>query len=83
MPFLSFFTDSDDASAPYDVVLFDVDSKDSTVGMTCPPRAFVDEQLIAKVKHSLLKPEGMYPVVFIRTCTVTFFPSEKKPLTAI
>ena len=43
----------------YDVVLFDVDSKDSTVGMSCPPRSFVEAPLVAAVRDRVLKPEGI------------------------
>lgn len=37
--------------------MFDVDSKDLTVGMSCPPPAFVEEPFLQKVK-TILKPEG-------------------------
>lgn len=42
----------------YDVIMFDVDSKDPTLGMSCPPPAFVDQPFLQKVK-SILAPEGM------------------------
>lgn len=38
--------------------MFDVDSKDPTLGMSCPPPAFVDQPFLQKVK-SILAPEGM------------------------
>lgn len=41
----------------YDVIMFDVDSKDPTLGMSCPPAAFVDQPFLQKVK-SILSPEG-------------------------
>jgi len=41
----------------YNVVMFDVDSKDPTLGMSCPPAAFVDQPFLQKVK-SILTPEG-------------------------
>ena len=44
----------------YDVVLFDVDSKDSTVGMSCPPRSFVAAPFVAAVRDRVLKPEGIF-----------------------
>lgn len=37
--------------------MFDVDSKDLTVGMSCPPPAFVEKPFLQKVK-TILKPEG-------------------------
>ncbi|KAF6292782.1 eEF1A lysine and N-terminal methyltransferase [Rhinolophus ferrumequinum] len=43
----------------YDVVMFDVDSKDPTLGMSCPPPAFVDQPFLQKVK-SILNPEGVF-----------------------
>ena len=41
----------------YDVIIFDVDSKDNSVGMSCPPQAFVDKAFLTRV-HSLLAPTG-------------------------
>ncbi|XP_035577962.1 eEF1A lysine and N-terminal methyltransferase-like isoform X1 [Zalophus californianus] len=41
----------------YSVVVFDVISKDPTLGMSCPPPAFVDQPFLQKVK-SILTPEG-------------------------
>lgn len=46
------------ARPQYDVIMFDVDSKDPTMGMSCPPPAFVDQPFLQKVK-SILTPEGM------------------------
>ncbi|XP_012513220.1 PREDICTED: methyltransferase-like protein 13 isoform X2 [Propithecus coquereli] len=43
----------------YDVIMFDVDSKDPTLGMSCPPPAFVDQPFLQKVK-SILTPEGVF-----------------------
>ncbi|XP_064450394.1 eEF1A lysine and N-terminal methyltransferase isoform X3 [Mirounga angustirostris] len=43
----------------YNVVMFDVDSKDPTLGMSCPPPAFVDQSFLQKVK-SILTPEGVF-----------------------
>ncbi|XP_027978873.1 methyltransferase-like protein 13 [Eumetopias jubatus] len=39
--------------------MFDVDSKDPTLGMSCPPPAFVDQPFLQKVK-SILTPEGVF-----------------------
>ncbi|NWX87328.1 MET13 protein, partial [Nothoprocta pentlandii] len=47
------------AEAQYDAVMFDVDSKDFTVGMSCPPPAFVERPFLQKVK-TILKPEGVF-----------------------
>ncbi|KAI3368963.1 hypothetical protein L3Q82_025928, partial [Scortum barcoo] len=39
----------------FDVIMFDVDNKDNTVGMSCPPAAFVETTILQKVS-SLLTP---------------------------
>lgn len=41
----------------FDVIMFDVDNKDSTLGMSCPPAAFVEAPILQKV-CSLLTPRG-------------------------
>ncbi|XP_055480658.1 eEF1A lysine and N-terminal methyltransferase [Psammomys obesus] len=48
-----------EARPHYDVIMFDVDSKDPTLGMSCPPPAFVDELFLQKVK-SILSHEGIF-----------------------
>ncbi|KAM7055273.1 eEF1A lysine and N-terminal methyltransferase isoform 1-T1 [Molossus nigricans] len=48
-----------EARPHYDVIMFDVDSKDPTLGMSCPPPAFVDQPFLQKVK-SILAPEGVF-----------------------
>ncbi|XP_077757798.1 eEF1A lysine and N-terminal methyltransferase isoform X4 [Canis aureus] len=48
-----------EARPRYNVIMFDVDSKDPTLGMSCPPPAFVDQPFLQKVK-SILTPEGVF-----------------------
>ncbi|KFP74892.1 Methyltransferase-like 13, partial [Apaloderma vittatum] len=48
-----------EAPAHYDAVMFDVDSKDLMVGMSCPPPAFVEKPFLQKVK-TILRPEGVF-----------------------
>ncbi|OXB57996.1 hypothetical protein ASZ78_011806 [Callipepla squamata] len=48
-----------EAPAQYDAIMFDVDSKDLTVGMSCPPPAFVEKPFLEKVK-TILKPKGVF-----------------------
>lgn len=48
-----------EARPQYDVIMFDVDSKDPTLGMSCPPPAFVDPLFLQKVK-SILSHEGIF-----------------------
>ncbi|XP_053325857.1 eEF1A lysine and N-terminal methyltransferase [Spea bombifrons] len=43
----------------YDVVMFDVDSKDSSVGMSCPPPAFVERGFLQNVRK-ILKDDGIF-----------------------
>ncbi|XP_036377844.1 eEF1A lysine and N-terminal methyltransferase [Megalops cyprinoides] len=43
----------------YDVIMFDVDSKDPTLGMSCPPPAFVETCFLEKVRN-LLTPRGIF-----------------------
>lgn len=48
-----------EAQPCYDVIMFDVDSKDPTLGMSCPPPAFVEQSFLQNVK-SILTPEGVF-----------------------
>lgn len=41
----------------FDVIMFDVDNKDSSLGMSCPPAAFVETTILQKVSN-LLTPKG-------------------------
>ncbi|KAM8745653.1 eEF1A lysine and N-terminal methyltransferase [Acanthopagrus schlegelii] len=43
----------------FDAIMFDVDNKDSSLGMSCPPAAFVETQILQKVS-SLLTPRGVF-----------------------
>uniref|UniRef100_A0A8C6VDE4 eEF1A lysine and N-terminal methyltransferase n=1 Tax=Naja naja TaxID=35670 RepID=A0A8C6VDE4_NAJNA len=47
------------APSSYDVIMFDVDSKDSTLGISCPPPAFVEKTFLQQVR-TLLKTEGIF-----------------------
>nr|XP_020727620.1 methyltransferase-like protein 13 isoform X2 [Odocoileus virginianus texanus] len=49
----------EEARPHYDIIMFDVDSKDPTLGMSCPPPAFVAQLFLQKVK-SILTPEGVF-----------------------
>ena len=40
-------------SGYYDVIIFDVDSKDLTLGMSCPAPSFVEEEVLAVTKDLL------------------------------
>ncbi|XP_041913396.1 eEF1A lysine and N-terminal methyltransferase [Alosa sapidissima] len=43
----------------YDVIMFDVDSKDPSLGMSCPPPAFIEKALLEKV-FRLLSSRGVF-----------------------
>lgn len=43
----------------YDAVLFDVDSKDTTIGMSCPPKEFLEQNVLKHVKK-LLHENGLF-----------------------
>ncbi|XP_056133670.1 eEF1A lysine and N-terminal methyltransferase [Lampris incognitus] len=43
----------------FDVIMFDVDSKDNTVGMSCPPSGFVETAFLEKIR-CLLTPKGVF-----------------------
>lgn len=43
----------------FDVILFDVDSKDLTVGMSCPPTNFVEKKVLESLKE-LIGPQGFF-----------------------
>lgn len=37
----------------FDAILFDVDSKDSSLGISCPPKQFIEEETLTTVKECL------------------------------
>ncbi|XP_069497342.1 eEF1A lysine and N-terminal methyltransferase isoform X2 [Ambystoma mexicanum] len=43
----------------YNVIMFDVDSKDLSLGMSCPPPAFVEKDFLQQVSQ-VLAPEGIF-----------------------
>ncbi|KAM9762490.1 eEF1A lysine and N-terminal methyltransferase [Menidia menidia] len=43
----------------FDVIMFDVDNKDSSLGMSCPPAAFVEISMLQKVCN-LLSHKGLF-----------------------
>ncbi|XP_026160350.1 eEF1A lysine and N-terminal methyltransferase [Mastacembelus armatus] len=43
----------------FDAIMFDVDNKDSTIGMSCPPAAFVETTILQKVSN-LLTSQGVF-----------------------
>uniref|UniRef100_T1HPJ7 Methyltransf_11 domain-containing protein n=2 Tax=Rhodnius prolixus TaxID=13249 RepID=T1HPJ7_RHOPR len=56
---LDFIKESHENGLKYDVVMFDVDNKNITTGLSCPPQAFVQQDILSKVK-GLLTPKGVF-----------------------
>lgn len=56
---LKFLKDSADGEEKYNAILFDVDSKDASVGMSCPPKEFVEYHLLETVHKNLTK-DGIF-----------------------
>ncbi|GBP46835.1 Methyltransferase-like protein 13 [Eumeta japonica] len=52
---INFLAKEIDKESQYDAILFDMDSKDSSVGLSCPPRQFLQEDVMANVKKLLSK----------------------------
>ena len=49
----------DNTDRKFNIIMLDVDSKDVTSGMSCPPPAFVDSKCLEKI-HGCLEHEGMF-----------------------
>ena len=56
---IEFIRDAAIKNKKFDAILFDVDSKDVSVGMSCPPKAFVDYSFLETVQ-SCLSSEGFF-----------------------
>lgn len=52
---LDFLKDEVKKGNHYEAVMFDMDSKDRTVGLSCPPKQFLDNQVLDDVKTILTK----------------------------
>ncbi|KAJ3600044.1 hypothetical protein NHX12_033996 [Muraenolepis orangiensis] len=50
---------AEDGGCLFDAIIIDVDGKDNTVGMSCPPQAFVQTSFLEKVRD-LLNPNGVF-----------------------
>ncbi|CAI9271358.1 unnamed protein product [Lactuca saligna] len=54
-------TENDDIINKLDILIVDVDSPDSSSGMTCPAADFIEESFLSTVKNSLSK-EGLFVI---------------------
>lgn len=50
---LKFLSKAANNGQSFKAILFDVDSKDTTLGMSCPPRVFLDKSVIENVKKCI------------------------------
>jgi len=46
-------------STKYKVIVFDVDNKDLSVGMSCPPKEFLNDDIL-KIVQKLIEPDGIF-----------------------
>jgi hypothetical protein len=46
--------------------MFDVDNKDTSLGMSCPPKEFVSQEILSKVQ-SILSEQGNFCKTSIET----------------
>lgn len=44
----------------FSVVMFDIDSKDATIGLSCPPRPFLDRQFLQSMRDNCLQEQGTH-----------------------
>lgn len=45
-----FLENAEQTGKTYKAILFDVDSKDASLGMSCPPKQFLDKKILNSVK---------------------------------
>ncbi|CAG2103136.1 unnamed protein product [Medioppia subpectinata] len=57
---LEYITQLDPTIHSFDVIIFDVDSKDVNVGLSCPPMPFLDTNFLAKVRSLLDQRKGIF-----------------------
>uniref|UniRef100_A0A1B0CKW4 Putative spermine/spermidine synthase n=1 Tax=Lutzomyia longipalpis TaxID=7200 RepID=A0A1B0CKW4_LUTLO len=56
---INFLKEAAERGDTYDAILFDVDGKDSTVGMSCPPQAFVSTETLTAVAKCIAS-DGLF-----------------------
>ena len=52
----------------FKVIMFDVDSKDASVGISSPPRPFVTREFLATVKQCLCHSHGEHTAIYDAIC---------------
>ncbi|KAJ8300922.1 hypothetical protein KUTeg_022441 [Tegillarca granosa] len=73
---LDFIKKESESDKKRHVVMIDVDSKDTTLGMSCPPQPFVEQEFLKQIKHLLLPNDlksvvlqtltDIYPKVYVK-----------------
>lgn len=56
---LEYLRKAEEDKRKFDAILFDVDSKDSSLGISCPPKQFIEEETLNRVKECL-EEEGIF-----------------------
>jgi len=57
---LEYISSRNPQTESYDFIIFDVDSKDQNVGMSCPPQPFIQIEFLEKVKTLLIEANGIF-----------------------
>lgn len=60
---INYLTSCLDNNMKYNTIVFDVDSKDSSLGMSCPPQQFISNEVLQNVSN-LIENEGMFHNLF-------------------
>eukprot|EP00118_Oscarella_pearsei_P016535 m.158478 g.158478 ORF g.158478 m.158478 type:complete len:692 (+) comp38743_c0_seq11:626-2701(+) len=60
---LEYISQAEKVSRQFDVIMFDIDSKDLTKGLTAPPQSFIQIEILQKV-DAILKAKGILMVNF-------------------
>ena len=61
---LKYLRERSEAKAQFQSILFDVDSKDQSLGISCPPKQFLDPSILEAVKN-LLPSDGVFILNFV------------------
>lgn len=56
---LVFLSEAEEKGEKYDTVMFDVDNKDIITGLSSPPQAFIENDVLQRVKN-ILSPRGVF-----------------------
>lgn len=57
---LKYIREIDARNQSFDAIIFDIDSKELSEGLSCPPKPFLETELIEKVKSLLVERKGVF-----------------------